>query len=63
MFFRFVFLSFLDGGELFTWGQGQGGRLGHGDDRIRFVISFFVSLRYLSVYNRSFSFLFLKTMI
>ncbi|XP_031563851.1 ultraviolet-B receptor UVR8-like isoform X2 [Actinia tenebrosa] len=24
-----------DGGELFTWGRGQGGRLGHGDDKNR----------------------------
>ncbi|KAK3751866.1 hypothetical protein QZH41_009679, partial [Actinostola sp. cb2023] len=28
-----------DGGELFTWGRGRGGRLGHGDDRNRFLPS------------------------
>ncbi|KXJ19610.1 ultraviolet-B receptor UVR8 [Exaiptasia diaphana] len=28
-----------DGGELFTWGRGRGGRLGHGDDRIRYLPS------------------------
>ena len=33
----FVFLPRSDSGEVFTWGKGKCGRLGHGDNRDRYV--------------------------
>ncbi len=40
-------------GQVFSWGHGKGGRLGHGDDRSRFEPSLIVGLHHMKVVKLS----------